>query len=142
MESLRASGPECRLAGGVVERVVRRGLQRRLVEAAHGQDPAYAVELEGLAGVRGADQRAQVVGQVQAELHHRERLQRLVARPGQDRRVDRPDRPVDRPVGGQGHQRAVVVPLDEAGADDLGDGHGDGHGAHPRRGVPGQWRVR
>ena len=56
---------------------------------ADGQDPAYAVEVERLPGVRGAHQREQLVGQVQAEPDHRQRLDRLVARPRQDRYVDR-----------------------------------------------------
>ncbi len=60
-------------------------------------------------------------GQVESELDHRQRLQRLVARAGQHGCHDLADRPLDRAVRRQRHDRAVVVALDESGADDLGD---------------------
>ncbi len=45
--------------------------------------------------------------------------------------VDVADRPGDRAVRGQRHDRAAVVALDEAGADDLGDDHGADHARDP-----------
>ena len=61
------AGPDHRDLRDVVERVVRRGLQCRLVQAGQRQDPAHALEVERLAGVRGAGQRQQVRRQVQTE---------------------------------------------------------------------------
>ena len=65
--------------------------------------------------------------QVQSGADHRERLDRLVARPRQHRHVDGADRPVHGAVGVQRHHRAVVVALHEPGADDLGHDHGSSH---------------
>ena len=113
------------LAGRVVQRVVRRGLQRGLVEPGGGEDPADALDVERLPGVRGAGQRQQLRRQVEPGAQHAERLDRLVARARQDRRVDR--RPTDQStvaVGVQRDHRAVVVALHEPGADDLGDDTG------------------
>ena len=80
---------------GVLERVVGRRLEGGLVEPGRREDPAYAVEVERLPGVRRARQRQELGRQVEAEPHHRQRLERLVARPRQDRLVDAADRPVD-----------------------------------------------
>ena len=64
------AGPDRRDLGVVVERVVRRGLQRVHVEVAEREDPADAVEVERLAAVRGAGQREQLRRQVEAEPDH------------------------------------------------------------------------
>ena len=102
--------------------------QRRLVQPAEREDPAYAVEVERLPAVRGARQREQLGREVEAEPDHPERLQRLVARPREHRLDDLAHRPVPRAVRSERHHRAVVVTLDEAGADDLGEDDGGGHG--------------
>jgi hypothetical protein len=60
------AGPDGRGLGVVVERVVRRRLQRVHVEVAQREDPADAVEVERLAAVRRAGQRKQVGWQVEA----------------------------------------------------------------------------
>ena len=112
----------------VVQGVVGWRLQRGLVEADRGEDAPRTLDVEGLARVRSAGQRQQVRWQVQTQAHHAERLERLVRRPRQDRRVDGPHRPVHGPVGRQGDQRSVVVALHESGTHDLGHDHRGRHG--------------
>ena len=60
-------------------------------------------------------------GRSSPSAHHAQRLERLVARARQHGRVDVADRPVDGAVGVERDHGAVVVPLHEPGADDLGD---------------------
>ena len=50
----------------VVQRPVRRRLEGVLVEAGGGQDAAYALDVEGLPGVRGARQREQLAVEVES----------------------------------------------------------------------------
>ena len=118
-----APGPHHDLLGGVVQRVVGRRLQRGLGDSRGREDAAYPLDVERLAGVRRAGQRQELGGQVQAEPHHRQRLERLVAGPRQDRPRHLADRPLDGAVRRERHHGAVVVPLDEPGAHDLGHDH-------------------
>ena len=120
-------GPDDLLTGRVVERVVGRGLERRLVEPGAGQDPPGPVDVEVLPGVGSTRQREQRRLELQPEPQHAERLHRLVARAGQHRGRDVADRPVDPAVRTQGDQGPVVVSLDEPGTDDLGDHDRAGH---------------
>ena len=76
-------------------RVASGGRTRR---ARAREDAAHAVDVERLARVRGAGQREQLGRQVEPEPTIADRLERLVARARQDRRVDVADRPVDRAV--------------------------------------------
>ena len=87
-----------------------------------GEDPAYAVDVEGLARVRRAGQREQLGRQVEAE-------RGPCPAPGaacctsaaaSARRRRRPTTPTV-PSGVERDDGAVVVPLHEPGADDLGD---------------------
>ena len=115
----------------VVQGVAQGGLQGRLVQPCGRQHAAYAVDVERLPGVRRTGKGEQVRGQVQPELDHGDGLDRLVARARQHGRDDLAHRPVDRPVGREGNDRAVVVALDEPGADDLSDdGQPRRHGRH------------
>ena len=131
--------PDVRRPGRFVERVVRRRLERGLVEPGRRQDPAYAVDVEVLARVAGA--RPARAGRRRGrspEPQHAERLDRLVARARVDRARHVADRPVDRAVGGQGDHRPAVVPLHEAGADDVDEDLGishEGERTHPRSGA-------
>ena len=111
----------------VVERVVRRRLQRVLRQAGGGEDAAYSLDVEGLARVRPAGKREQLRLQGQAGLDHGQRLQRLVARARKDRSLRVTGGSAHRPVGVQGDPRPVVVTLHEPGADDLGDDDGSNH---------------
>ena len=134
--SIGARPPPARMTSSrarVVEGVVRRGLQRLLVEPGQGQDAPRALDVEGLARVRGAGQREQVGRQVEPGADHAERLDGLVARAGQHRLVDDAHRPGDRPVEVQGDDRAVVVALDETRAHDLGHRHWSRHAGQASR---------
>ena len=102
---LRAAVADQLLPGGVVERIVRRGLEVGLGQAHRREEPAYALEVERLARVRGAGQREQVGRQVEADPEHAERLERLVARARQDRVGHVADRPRHRAVGGRARPR-------------------------------------
>jgi hypothetical protein len=105
----------------VVDRVVRRSPQGGLVQAGGGQHPAYAVEVEGLAGVAGRGQREQLAVEGEPGLEHPHGLHRLVGRAREDRRVGGAELEDPAAVRGEGQQAAAVVALDEAGPDDLGE---------------------
>ena len=122
--------PPCALPGqplGGVQGQVGGVLQVLGGEGGSGQHPADAVQVVALARVARARQREQRALEVQPRPHHRDRLQRLVRRPREDRRLpvtggrDHVAVAVDR------HGRAVVHALDEAGPDDTGE-DGEAHG--------------
>ena len=98
---LLLSAPDACRSSRLVERVVRRRLERGLVETGGRQDPAYALDVEVLTRVARAGQREQVTVEVETGAQHAERLHWLVARAWVDRARDVADRPVDRAVGGQ-----------------------------------------
>ena len=121
----RLARPPARISGSracVVERVVRRGLQRGLVEAGaargsgvpprRGTAPPSATRRPAPAGPAAGRARARTMPSAWTGLLHER---------GSTGRVDVAHRPVDRAVGGQGDHRPVVMALDESGADDLGD---------------------
>ena len=118
--------PEPRVALAGVERVVRRSLQGRLVQAGVAQDLVHSGEVEALAAVRRRGQRQQVVGQVEPVPHHGDRLGRLVRRPGEDLVVgiapasDDDPRRVDH--DGMAHVDALGEPASRVGRDHGGRG--------------------
>ena len=96
------------------------------VSPADGEDAAYPLDVEGLAGVRRTRQREQLALERQARLEHGQRLDRLVARSRQHRTVDIAGRGEHRAVAVEHDPRPVVVALDEPGPHDLGDDDGGG----------------
>jgi hypothetical protein len=104
----------------LVQRQRGRALQRVLVEPGPGQDPPDPGHVEALARVAGRGQREQFALEVQPAPHHGRRLQRLVRRAREHRRVHRA-RPQQREPGGvQRHQDTPVNRLDEARPHHLG----------------------
>ena len=92
------------------------------------------VEVERLAGVAGAGQREQLAVEVEAGAQHRERLDRLVRRPREDRAGRRRRPPAATPPAVDGDHAAVVDRLHETGAHDVGRGRGRRTGTSERGG--------
>ena len=101
----RASVADHLLPGRVVERIVRRRPEVGLGQSHRREEPAYALDVERLARVRGAGEREQLGRQVEAGPEHAEGLERLVARAGQHRVGHVADRPGHRAVGGRARPR-------------------------------------
>ena len=144
---LLRAGRDQRVPLDLVHRPVRRGPQCGLVEARGGQHPAYALDMERLAGVAGAGEREQLAVEVETRLEHADRLHRLVRRAREDGGVRVAEGEHAAAVGGQRQQAAPVVALDEVRAHHLGEQGGavrarvGGHARDPTAASPVCWTA-
>jgi hypothetical protein len=121
------AGSQVRVELPLAERQRGRRAQRRLVQASAGEDPSHAVEVEVLARVAARGEREQLAVEIEAGMEHRCRLHRLARRAGEHGSGDVAGRERERAVAVEGHERAAVAALHEAGAHHLDEHRGLGH---------------